>query len=116
MLHEGGKAGGARVQRSTLPEPIAGAEAFAKTRLIPRVACIGCGYWGKKVARNLASLNALHAVSDVMPDAVAHTAGQYSTQGLSFEAILEDPECDAVAIASPASLHAEHVRRALMAG
>lgn len=118
MLHEGGKASGARAQRSTLTEPIAGVDAFAasKTRLIPRVACVGCGYWGKKVARNLASLNALHAVSDVMPDAVAHTAGQYSTQGLTFEAILEDPECDAVAIASPASLHAEHVRRALMAG
>src|SRR3569833_159945 len=118
MLHEGGKAGGARAQRSTLTDPIAGVEAFAvtKSRLIPRVACIGCGYWGKKVARNLASLNALHAVSDVMPDAVAHTAGQYATQGLTFEAILEDPECDAVAIASPASLRAEHERRALLAG
>jgi UDP-2-acetamido-3-amino-2,3-dideoxy-glucuronate N-acetyltransferase len=118
MLHEGGKASGVRVPRSALAEPITGSEAhpIARPQLVPRVACIGCGYWGKKVARNLASLNALHAVSDVMPDAVAHAAGQYSTQGLSFEAILEDPECDAVAIASPASLHAEHVRRALTAG
>src|SRR5215475_7702178 len=105
MLHEGGKAGGMRVPRSTLAEPINGSEAHpvARARLVPRVACIGCGYWGKKVARNLASLNALHAVSDVMPEALAHVAGQHSIQGLSFEAILDDPECDAVAIVSPAS-------------
>jgi UDP-2-acetamido-3-amino-2,3-dideoxy-glucuronate N-acetyltransferase len=77
---------------------------------------VGCGYWGKKVARNLASLNALHAVADISPDALNEVSMQYSILGQSFEAILDDPDCAAVAIASPASMHGEHVRRALLAG
>ena len=120
MLHEGGKTGGSRLPRSTVAEPIDGAEAFSafavKAHPVPRTACVGCGYWGKKVARNLASLNALHAVADVSADALAEVSSQFAIPGHSFEAILDDPDCDAVAIASPASLHGEHVRRALLAG
>ncbi|HTT98559.1 MAG TPA: Gfo/Idh/MocA family oxidoreductase [Rhizomicrobium sp.] len=118
MLHEGGKTG-SRVPRTTVAEPIANGEPFAHfTAKAPvgRVACIGCGYWGKKVARNLASLNALHAASDVSPEALSEVAEQYGVAAQDFDAILNDPDCDAVAIASPASMHAEHVRRALMAG
>jgi UDP-2-acetamido-3-amino-2,3-dideoxy-glucuronate N-acetyltransferase len=104
----------------TVAEPIGSAEAFAqfsvKAHPVPRTACIGCGYWGKKVARNLASLNALHAVADLSAEALSEVSTQYSIPGQSFEAILEDPDCVAVAIASPASMHGEHVRRALQAG
>jgi UDP-2-acetamido-3-amino-2,3-dideoxy-glucuronate N-acetyltransferase len=120
MLHEGGKTGGSRVSRSMVAEPIAGSEALSafsvKAHPVPRTACIGCGYWGKKVARNLASLNALHTVADVSADALAEVSSQYAVPGQSFEAILDDPDCQAVAIASPASMHGEHVRRALLAG
>jgi len=120
MLHEGGKTSGSRAPRS--PSSDLNSETGVhpiiapKTRRIARVACVGCGYWGQKVARNLAGLNALHAVSDIAPDAVAELSGKFSIPGQTFEAILSDPECDAVAIASPASMHAEHVRRALQAG
>jgi UDP-2-acetamido-3-amino-2,3-dideoxy-glucuronate N-acetyltransferase len=120
MLHEGGKTGGSRVPRSTVAEPIESAETFpqfsVKAHPVPRTACIGCGYWGKKVARNLASLNALHAVADISGDALNQVSNQFAVQGVSLDAILDDPDCDAVAIASPASLHGEHVRRALLAG
>jgi UDP-2-acetamido-3-amino-2,3-dideoxy-glucuronate N-acetyltransferase len=120
MLHEGGKTGGSLAPRSTVAEPIANGEALAhytvKSHPVARIACIGCGYWGKKVARNLASLNALHAVSDVSPDALTQVSEEYGVSGHTFEAVLNDPDCDAVAIASPASLHAEHARRALTAG
>ena len=120
MLHEGGKPGGSRAPRSTVAEPIVSGEALAqftvKSHPIARTACIGCGYWGKKIARNLASLNALHAVADTSADALAEVSGQFAVAGQSFEAILDDPDCTAVAIASPASMHAEHVRRALQAG
>jgi UDP-2-acetamido-3-amino-2,3-dideoxy-glucuronate N-acetyltransferase len=34
----------------------------------------------------------------------------------SLAELLDDPNCDAIALASPASLHGEHVRRALKAG
>src|ERR1700733_4562612 len=120
MLHEGGKAGGSRLPRSTVAEPVDGDTQtfpFAVTaHPIARTACIGCGYWGKKVARNLAALNALHAVADVSPASLAETSNEYAVPGQTFEAILDDPECEAVAIASPASMHGDHVRRALQAG
>jgi UDP-2-acetamido-3-amino-2,3-dideoxy-glucuronate N-acetyltransferase len=119
MLHEGGKSGGSLVQRSAVAEPIANGEALSHFTVkgpVGRVACVGCGYWGKKVARNLASLNALHAVSDVSQEALSEVSEEYGVTGYDFDAILNDPDCDAVAIASPAALHAEHVRRALQAG
>lgn len=120
MLHEGGKTSGSRLPRPTVSEPIDSVGTFphflGKVRPVARVACIGCGYWGKQVARNLAGLNALHAVADISPDALAQLSGQYSIPGQSFEAILNDPDCDALAIASPAALHGEHARRALAAG
>ena len=120
MLHEGGKSGGSRLPRSMVAEPIDSAEAFSqfsvKAHPVPRTACVGCGYWGKKIARNLASLNALHAVADTSTDALNEVSTQYSIPGQTFEAILGDPDCVAVAIASPASMHGEHVRRALLAG
>ncbi len=120
MLHDGGKPGGSRVPRSAATEPITNGEALAhftvKSHPIARTVCVGCGYWGKKVARNLASLNALHAVADVSEEARTQISEEYGVSGLDFEAVLNDPDCDAVAIVSPASLHAEHVRRALLAG
>ncbi|MEI9932824.1 MAG: Gfo/Idh/MocA family oxidoreductase [Rhizomicrobium sp.] len=120
MLHEGGKTSGSRVSRSTAAESAANGEALAqftvKSLPIARTACIGCGYWGKKIARNLASLNALHAVADVSADALAEVSAEYGVHGQSFEAILDDPDCTAVAIASPASMHTDHVRRAILAG
>ena len=120
MLHEGGKTGGSRITRTTVAEPIAENAAFGQVAIKPRtparVACIGCGHWGKRVARNLSSLNALHAVADLAPDTVSQISSQYSIPAATFESILSDPDCDAVAIASPASLHADHVRRALTAG
>jgi UDP-2-acetamido-3-amino-2,3-dideoxy-glucuronate N-acetyltransferase len=97
-----------------------GAEAFpqilVQAKPIARIACVGCGYWGKKIVRNLASLNALHAVSDVSAEALNEVSNEYSIPGQDLDAILNDPDCDAVAIASPASMHGEHVRRALLAG
>src|ERR1700742_5251391 len=82
MLQEGGKAGGSRLSRSAVAEPVETGESlqrFAVTATpIPRIACVGCGYWGEKVARNLASLGGLHAVADDSPDALAKVSGAYS--------------------------------------
>ena len=119
MLHEGGKTGESRLPRPTLAEPLSVADSlpqYVSANPVPRTACIGCGYWGKKVARNLASLNALHAASDVSEDAVGEVSSQYAVPGQSFDAVLADPDCEAVAIVSPAALHGDHVRRALLAG
>ncbi|MBV8977089.1 MAG: Gfo/Idh/MocA family oxidoreductase [Alphaproteobacteria bacterium] len=120
MLHEGGKAGGSRVSRPIIAEPIERPAAYPHLALptvrIPRTACIGCGYWGRKVARNLAELNALHAAADISPGALAEVVKMHDVPGHDLDTILADPSCEAVAIASPAPMHGEHVRRALMAG
>jgi len=120
MLHEGGKAGGSRLTRPVVIEPIERGTGLPHLALptahIPRTACVGCGYWGKKVARNLAELNALHAAADISADALAEVVQKHEVPGHDFDAVLADPACEAVAVASPASLHGEHVRRALLAG
>lgn len=83
---------------------------------LPMVATIGCGQWGKNLARNLSRLGALHAVCDLNPTAALKVACDFGVPIRSFAELLDDPVCDAIAIASPASLHSEHVRLALRAG
>ena len=81
-----------------------------------RVAVVGCGSWGKHLARNFAELGALAAVVD--PDAVALAAqvAQHGSRAASFAAVLGDPAIDAVVVSTPAALHFDLARQALEAG
>ncbi len=83
-----------------------------------RVACIGAGYWGKNLARNLDDLGVLAAICEA--DAERHAAMQklYPSVELTSdaEATLGDPELDAAVIATPAETHGRLVRQALEAG
>ena len=109
MLHEGGKAGGSRLPRSTVAEPVDNAESFPRYAVtahpVARTACIGCGYWGKKVARNLAALNALHAVADLSPAALAETSNEYAVPGVPVKAIDTTGEGDTFAGGFLSALH-----------
>jgi predicted dehydrogenase len=58
----------------------------------------------------------LHAVCDSNPGTAQKLASDFSVPAKSLADVLRDPNCDAIALASPASLHGEHVRRALKAG
>ncbi len=82
----------------------------------PRVALIGCGALGRPIARALASLGALAAVSD--PDAAcADEAGGSIGAPVRSEAdLLADPSIDGVAIVAPAVYRASLSARALVAG
>jgi UDP-2-acetamido-3-amino-2,3-dideoxy-glucuronate N-acetyltransferase len=82
----------------------------------PRVAAVGCGHWGKNIARNLARLGALHAICDPNPAAALRVSADFGVPARTFEDILNDPHCEAIALASPAALHGEHVRVSLRAG
>lgn len=82
----------------------------------PKVAAIGCGPWGRNLARNFSGLGALHAVCDSNPTAALKLSADYGVPATSLADVLNDPHCDAIALASPASLHGEHVRSALRAG
>lgn len=83
-----------------------------------RVAVVGTGYWGKKLVRNFYELGCLAAICDSDKDRLHNLASQYPLVEVTneFSEILENETIQAVAIATPSELHAECVRRALLAG
>ena len=80
------------------------------------VALIGCGYWGKNIARSLASTGQLVAIVDDDPVRAKKFAAEHDSDTLTFEEALEDPGVPAVAIATPAQTHFAHAQQALKAG
>ncbi|HCU87322.1 MAG TPA: oxidoreductase [Verrucomicrobiales bacterium] len=84
----------------------------------PRVALLGCGYWGKNLARNLHALGALACVCDPSELGRAKAieiAGDIKITS-EFESVFADASIDAVAIATPAPTHYELAVAALRAG
>lgn len=82
----------------------------------PRVAVLGCGYWGRNLVRNFHSLGALTAVADPLPERLGEIERLYDVPGWPVEAILAAPEIDAVVLAAPAEQHARLALAALAAG
>ncbi len=83
----------------------------------PRTALIGCGRWGRNIARVLARLGALEVIVDPAADRLADYAaelGGVRVTGDIGAAFADD--IGAVAIAAPAVDHARLVMRALDAG
>ncbi|WPY97033.1 Gfo/Idh/MocA family oxidoreductase (plasmid) [Limimaricola variabilis] len=77
---------------------------------------VGCGYWGRNLARNFHALGALAGVVDADPANAAAMATQLGVPVLGLEQALEDPAIRALAFATPAETHAEMARQALAAG
>jgi UDP-2-acetamido-3-amino-2,3-dideoxy-glucuronate N-acetyltransferase len=84
----------------------------------PRIACIGCGHWGRNLVRNFAELGVLAALCDGSSERRREHGEQYPDLRITADAqeILADPEIDAVVIATPAETHADIARRALLEG
>ncbi len=82
------------------------------------IGVLGMGYWGKNLVRVFNELGTLRAVSDVNPARETLVAEKYPQARFStkIEDILNDEEISGIAIATPASTHAELVRRGLEAG
>jgi predicted dehydrogenase len=82
------------------------------------VAIAGLGYWGPNLARNFDGLAELRWLCDAAPEARERHARRYPHARLtdSFDELLEDPELDAVVIATPTVTHYELSKRALEAG
>lgn len=84
----------------------------------PRVAVLGCGYWGQNLVRNFQALGALDAVCDPYPAsrerarALAPDARIYE----SFDEVLRSPAIQAVVVATPAETHVKLCREALENG
>ena len=80
------------------------------------LAVIGCGHWGKNLARNFAQLGALTAVVDPNLQTAKTHADAHGVEALNFETVLGRNDIQAVAIAAPAELHKALTLEALSAG
>ena len=90
-------------------------QGLASTRM-PRIAVIGCGYWGKNLVRVFAELGALAALVDAHAPTVAALQAKHGGRAMEFEEALADVTIDSVAIAAPAALHYRLAKEALRAG
>jgi predicted dehydrogenase len=88
------------------------------TQSVPKVAVLGCGYWGKNLVRNFHELGALRAVVD--PSAAGRDQAARIAPAVPVHAdpsrVFEDAEIQAVVVATPAETHAVMCERALSAG
>ncbi len=82
-----------------------------------RFAIVGCGAIAPTHADALASLPeaALLACYDSVPARAQAFAERYNLRALSLDAILKNPEIEAVSVCTPSGLHAEIGVRALRA-
>ena len=80
------------------------------------VAVIGCGHWGGNLVRNFGALGSLVAVCDEDLDRRAAAAQGADVPAMDLGQVVAAPDIDAVAIATPASTHAELAIQMLEAG
>jgi UDP-2-acetamido-3-amino-2,3-dideoxy-glucuronate N-acetyltransferase len=84
----------------------------------PHIAVIGCGYWGKNLARNFAQLRVLGWISDTNDVALKAQSKLYPDVRTThqFQEVLEDDDIRGVVIATPAIAHYSHAREAILRG
>jgi predicted dehydrogenase len=85
-----------------------------------RIGVVGLGYWGPNLARNFASLPGceLSYCCDSSEDARARLASAFPGARFTgdLDELLDDPELDAVAVATPVPTHAALAQQVLEAG
>jgi UDP-2-acetamido-3-amino-2,3-dideoxy-glucuronate N-acetyltransferase len=84
----------------------------------PNVCVVGCGHWGKNLIRSFSGLQALYGICDLDGErARAHAAAYPGVACFeTYEAVLRDPDVDAVVLATPAERHYDMALAALSAG
>ena len=84
------------------------------------VAVVGCGYWGPNIIRNFNSLNecTVKTICDLAENRLAHLQKLYPAVKTTtdLQNVVDDPDIDAVAIATPVHLHHEMTMKCLEAG
>lgn len=85
------------------------------------IAVIGCGYWGPNLIRNFSALPEscnVKMVCDMKHERLIHMQRLYPgvETSTNFDDVINHPEIDAVAIATPIKTHYELARRCLLAG
>ena len=84
------------------------------------VGVVGCGYWGPNLIRNFRALPncRLKTMCDISEDRLKHLKGLYAeVEGTTkFEDLLNDPELDAIAVATAVRFHFPMAKASLLAG
>lgn len=86
--------------------------------MIPKVAVVGAGYWGKNLIRNFYELGALTAICDSNDLLRANYREKYPEIHFvrSYKEILADHSINAVVLSTPAVTHCELAKQALAEG
>jgi predicted dehydrogenase len=84
--------------------------------MTPRIAVLGCGYWGSNHIRTLKALGALHAVSDANLARAEGFAVEQECLAIAPDELFDRADIDAIVIALPPQFHAEAAIRAVRAG
>jgi predicted dehydrogenase len=82
----------------------------------PRIAVLGCGYWGSNHIRTLKSLGALHAVSDANHARAEGFASEQDCLTILPEELVSRDDVDAIVMALPPQFHAEFAIKAVEHG
>jgi len=82
----------------------------------PRIAVLGCGYWGSNHIRTLKSLGALYAVSDVNRARAEGFASEQDCLAVDPDDIYARDDIDAIVMALPPQFHAECAIKAVEHG
>jgi UDP-2-acetamido-3-amino-2,3-dideoxy-glucuronate N-acetyltransferase len=83
-----------------------------------KVAVVGCGYWGKNLARNFYQLKSLTAICDASEEILTKQSEKYPDIILTtnFTEILNNNDIKALSIAVPAEHHFSLTKEALLHG
>jgi UDP-2-acetamido-3-amino-2,3-dideoxy-glucuronate N-acetyltransferase len=85
--------------------------------MLPKVAVVGNGYWGRNLVRNFHALGALACVCDPRTAALEDAQANYGVKTcVSSEAIQKDNDIQGVAISAPAVQHYGLAKQFLLGG
>lgn len=82
----------------------------------PRIAVLGCGYWGSNHIRTLKALGALYAVSDTNRARAEGFASEQDCLAIKPDQLFVRDDIDAIVMALPPQFHADLAVRAVTAG
>ncbi len=82
----------------------------------PQILLVGCGQWGRNIARNLSALGALYGVADQNPAAASAFADEFNSRVIPLNDGFLDAAIDGVAITASAAAHADLAERFLHLG
>ena len=81
-----------------------------------KIGLIGCGMWGRNLARNLAQLGVLVAVADRNSKAADEFASAFNVTAMAVDSLVEQKSIDGIVIATSAPSHYKLALAGLVAG